>query len=136
MHLCNKPTQRQVAFHWWFDYWYFVYSVDYRWNLTLFIFTSFAYILRFNDQILHRTAWPSHCICFQKLQYICRSNDILNRDYSQLLFSSITYFTNNTGKCCVFIINFHIGKCNAFNILLMLFCLYSRLSPIPHVVDC
>ena len=110
-----------MAFHWWFYHWYFVYRVKCHWNLTLLIFTYFAYILRCNDQILHRTAWPSHCICFQQLQYICRSNDLLNREYSRLLFSYIIYFPNNTGERCVFIINFHIGKYDALNILLMLF---------------
>ena len=73
---------------------------------------------------------------FSTITIHCRSNDLLNRHYSRLSFFSVIYFPNNTGERCVFNINFHIGKCDALNILLLLFCLYCCLLPVPHVIDC
>ena len=60
----------------------------------------------------------------------------INRDYSRLLFSFITYFSNNMGEHCIFLIYQHKGKCDSLRILLMLFCLSYHLPPDPHLVDC
>ena len=47
----------------------------------------------------------------------------------------ITYFSNNTGKHCIFVNNQHKCKCDSLRILLLLFYLSRHILPEPHVVD-
>ena len=54
-----------------------------------------------------------------------------NCDYSRLSFDYIAYSANNTGKCCVFVIYRHKGKCNSLIFILLIF----FLSHWKHIQD-
>ena len=57
-------------------------------------------------------------------------------DDKDATFARIVGGVCDTGKCCVFVIYQHKGKCNSLIIILLLFCL-SRWVPLdPHMVDC
>ena len=45
----------------------------------------------------------------------------ISRNYSRFSFDYIAYFANNTGKCCVFVIYRHRGKCNSLIFILLIF---------------
>ena len=81
-------------------------------------------MLFFNQPTPYR--WTLTLSIIFYLQYICRSQDQQNREYSRLSLDYIAYSANNTAVCCAFVIYIHKGKCNTFIFILLWFGLSHR----------
>ena len=103
-------------------------------HLTIICIISYFDIYHFFDHYFHYNIYAIILISLQRTAGTPRflffdtynKFVVLTTDKPRLftvVFNYIAYFTNNTGKCCVFVIYRHKGKCNSWIFIQLLFCL-------------